>query len=117
MNKFVEVFVGSRGCLEEVKVVESEMSLTDYYECYVETLIGEFEEEFGEDEDDVEFMKEFVGVEEFEGFIVVGLNEEESLVVFDFEVNEEVCEKLCELWENEDEREIMNVIDNLNYLK
>ena len=116
MNKFVEVFVGSRGCLEEVKVVESEMSLTDYYECYVETLIEEFFEN-GEDEDDVEFLKEFVGVEEFEGFSVVGLNEEENLVVFDFEVNKEVCEKLCELWENEDEREIMNVIDNLNYLK
>lgn len=116
MRKFVEVFVGSRGCLEEVKVVESEMSLTDYYECYVETLIEELYEN-GEDEDDVEFMKEFVGVEEFEGFSVVGLNEEESLVVFDFEVNEEVCEKLCELWDNGDEREIMNVIDNLNYLK
>jgi hypothetical protein len=113
MNKFVEVFIGSRGCLEEVKVIESEMNISDYYECYVESLI---EECYENGEDDIEYYKEFIGVEEFEGFKVVGLNEEENLVVFDFEENKEVCNKLLKLWKNGDEVEIRNVIDNLNYL-
>ena len=68
-----------------------------------------------EDDEDFDFMTEFVGVEDYEGFSVVGLNEEEYLVVFDFEVNKEVCEKLLELDENEDEEGIMNIIDSLDY--
>ncbi len=114
MKKFVELFVGSRGCLEEVKLVETYFTLNEYYEDVVEKIKDEMKEDC-EDEDDLEFMTEFVGVEDYEGFSVVGLNEEESLIVFDFDVNKEVCEKLLELFENEDEEEIMNIIDNLDY--
>ena len=114
MKKFVEVFVGSRGCLEEVKLVESELTLSKYCQSKVDFILNEMKED-NEDEEDLEFITEFIGVEDCEGFSVVGLNEEESLIVFDFEENEEVCEKLLELFENEDEEGIMNIIDNLDY--
>ena len=114
MKKFVEVFVGSRGCLEEVNLVESELTLNEYYESKVNSIKDEMRVDC-EDDEDFDFMTEFVGVEDYEGFSVVGLNEEEYLVVFDFEVNKEVCEKLLELDENEDEEGIMNIIDSLDY--
>ena len=114
MKKFVEVFVGSRGCLEDVSLIETKLSLTEHYQKLVDSILSEFRDSC-DDEEDVEFMSEFVGVEDYEGFSVVGLNEEESLFVFDFDVNKEVCEKLLELFENEDERGIMNIIDSLNY--
>ncbi|CAB4125323.1 hypothetical protein UFOVP54_110 [uncultured Caudovirales phage] len=114
MKKFVEVFVGSRGCLESVDLIESYYTLNEYYENKVEEIVEEFRKS-SEDVEDFEFMREFVGIEDYEGFSVVGLNEEESLIVFDFDVNKEVCEKLLELFENEDEEGIMNIIDNLDY--
>ena len=114
MKKFVEVFVGSRGCLEEVKLVESDLTLKEYYEGVVEEVIEEFRKS-SEDVEDFEFMTEFVGIEDYKEFSLVGLNEEECLYVFDFEVNKEVCEKLLEVFENEDEEGIMNIIDSLNY--
>ena len=115
-KKFVEVFMGSRGCLEEVKVVESDLTLKEFYNDLVEEIVDGMKEDC-EDEEDLEFMTEFVGVEDFEGFSVVGLNEEESLVVFDFELNEDLCEKILELYDNDDEFEIRKIIDSLEYVK
>jgi hypothetical protein len=114
MKKFVEVFVGSRGCLEEVKLVESQLTLTEYYEALTDEIKNEAKIEC-EDEEDYDFITEFVGVEDYDGFSMIGLNEEEHLIVFDFEVNKDLCEKLLELFENEDEEGIMDIIDELDY--
>ena len=109
MKKFVTVFMGSRGILEEVNLVETEFSLEEYSQNIVESLYQDI------DEDDLELIQEFVNITECEGFTMVGLNEEEHLIIFDFEVNEEVCDELLELWENEDEDGIMKIVDNLTY--
>ena len=114
MNKFVQVFLGSRGILEEVELVESELTLTEYYQKQVNDIVEELKDEC-EDEEDLEFMTEFVGLENYEGFSIVGLNEEEYFVIFDFKDDEELCEKLLEFWENEDEDSIKNIVDNLQY--
>ena len=114
MKKFVEVFMGSRGCLEEVKVIESDLTLKEYYKDLVEEIVEEMKEDC-EDEDDLEFMTEFVGVEDYEGFSVVGLNEEESLIVFDFELNKDLCKKILKLYSNGDELGIRKIIDSLEY--
>lgn len=114
MKKFVEVFLGSRGILEEVKLVESDLTLTEYYENLVEEIVDEMKD-YCEDEEDLEFMTEFVGLSKYDGFSIVGLNEEECLFVFDFDENEELCEKLLELYENEDEESIKDIVDNLQY--
>jgi len=114
MNKFVQVFLGSRGMLEEVELVESELTLTEYYQKQVNDIVEELKDEC-EDEEDLEFMTEFVGLENYEGFSIVGLNEEEYFVIFDFKDDEELCEKLLEFWENEDEDSIKNIVDNLQY--
>ena len=114
MNKFVQVFLGSRGILEEVELVESELTLTEYYQKQVNDIVEELKDEC-EDEEDLEFMTEFVGLENYEGFSIVGLNEEEYFVIFDFKDDEELCEKLLEFWENEDEDSIRNIVDNLQY--
>ena len=109
MKKFVTVFIGSRGCLEEVNLVESELSLLEYSQTIVDDI---YEYVY---EDDLETLSEFVTINECKGFNEVGLNEEESLFIFDFEENEDLCEKLLELLENEDEEGIMNIIGNLDY--
>ena len=114
MKKFVEVFMGSRGCLEGVELVESNLSLNDYYERKVDEIKNEAKIEC-EDEEDYDFITEFVGVDNYEGFSIVGLNEEECLYVFDFEVNKELCEKLLELNENEDFDSVEDIIHNLDY--
>jgi hypothetical protein len=89
MNKFVQVFLGSRGMLEEVELVESELTLTEYYQKQVNDIVEELRE-ISEDEEDFEFMTEFVGLENYEGFSIVGLNEEEYFVVYDFKDDEEL---------------------------
>jgi hypothetical protein len=114
MNKFVQVFLGSRGILEEVELVESELTLNDYYEDIVEKIKDEMKEDC-EDEEDLEFMTEFVNLENHEGFSIVGLNEEEYLVVFDFKDDEELCKKLLKFWKNQDEDSIRNIVDNLQF--
>ena len=88
MKKFVEVFVGSRGCLEEVNLVETKLSLNEHYQELVDSILSDFKDSC-DDEEELEFMSEFVGIEDYEGFSVVGLNEEESLFVFDFDVNKD----------------------------
>ena len=114
MNKFVQVFLGSRGMLEEVELVESELTLTEYYQKQVNDIVEELRE-ISEDEEDFEFMTEFVGLENYEGFSIVGLNEEEYFVVYDFKDDEELCKKLLEFWKNEDEDSIRNIVDNLQF--
>lgn len=109
MKKFVTVFIGSRGCLEEVNLVETELSLLEYSQTIVDDIYEDI------DEDEIEMLSEFVTINECEGFNEVGLNEEESLFIFDFEENEDLCEKLLELFENEDEEGIMDIIDKVNY--
>ncbi len=114
MKKFVEVFLGSRGMLEEVNLIESDLSCKDYYDIKVSQILAEMED-VSEDEEDFEFMSEFVDVTEYDGFLMVGLNEEEYLVVFDFEENEEVCNKLLKFWEEGNEEGIRDIVDNLDY--
>ena len=114
MNKFVQVFLGSRGILEEVELVESELTLTEYYQKQINDIVEELKDEC-EDEEDLEFMTEFVGFDSYEGFSIVGLNEEEYLVVFDFKDDEELCKKLLEFLKNEDEDSIRNIVDNLQF--
>ena len=41
--------------------------------------------------------------------------ENDVYLEFDFEENEDLCEKLLELLENEDEEGIMDIIGNLDY--
>lgn len=114
MKKFVEVFIGSRGYLEEVKVVKTDLTLNEYYSKLVEGILEDLKEN-SEDGEDLGFMTEFVGIEDYKGFSVVGLNEEESLIVLDFEVNKELCKKLSKLWEDEDFDSILDIIGNLEY--
>lgn len=114
MKKFVTVFMGSRGILEEVNLVESKLSCSDYCDSVTHDLIAELKNEC-EDEEDFDFMIEFLGVEDYGEFKVVGLNEEEHLIVFDFEVSKDLCEKLLEFWENGDEDGIRDIIDSLDY--
>ena len=114
MKKFVEVFLGSRGILEEVNLVETDLTKKEYYDNYVEGIICDLEE-MSEDEEDLEFMKEFVECIEYSRFLMVGLNEEEYLMVFDFEDNEELCNKLLELYENGDEEGIRDIVDSMEW--
>jgi len=109
MKKFVTIFMGSRGILEEVNLIETELSLEEYSQNIVESLYQDI------DEEDLEMVQEFIDITECEGFTMVGLNEEEHLILFDFEVDEKTCNELLEFWENEDEDGIMKIVDNLAY--
>jgi hypothetical protein len=115
MKKFVTVFIGSRGCLEEVNLVENELSLFEYSQSIVDGIYADIDVADEDYEDQIEYLSEFVTINECKGFNEVGLNEEEYLFIFDFEENEDLCEKLLELFENEDEEGIMDIIDKLDY--
>lgn len=115
MKKFVQVFMGSRGILEDVLLVESKFSISDYCESIVREIFSEIDVDDDDYEEEVEMLSEFVSVEELNGFTFVGLNEEEHLVVFDFDTNKDVCEKLLKLWENEDVDGVHDIINNLDY--
>ena len=100
-KEFLKVFVGSRGMLEEVEVVESSYkSLMEFYD-------EEFYElglEVGED-----FVDEFCSFEkdEVKGLVSVGLNEEEGVWFVDVEINKEFCNEIIELVKNNNDGDVV----------
>jgi len=98
MKKFLKVFVGSRGCLEEVEVIES--SYDELFELY--------DNEFKEYEDE-DYVEEFCSIEvdEVKGLINVSLNEEEGVWYVDVELNEKFCNEIIELSDNDEDDEVI----------
>ena len=103
MKKFVKVFVGSRGIIDEVELVEIE------YNGILDRSLEIFEEmvEECEDEDDKVEMEEYVeewcnvDVDREKGVVFVGLNEEECEYWIDCDMYEDDCKRLVELFEND----------------
>jgi len=98
VKKFLKVFVGSRGCLEEVEVIES--SYDELFELY--------DNEFKEYEDE-DYVEEFCSIEvdEVKGLINVSLNEEEGVWYVDVELNEKFCNEIIELSDNDEDDEVI----------
>ena len=98
VKKFLKVFVGSRGCLEEVEVIES--SYDELFELY--------DNQFKEYEDD-DYVEEFCSIEvdEVKGLISVSLNEEEGVWYVDVELNEKFCNEIIELSDNDEDDEVI----------
>lgn len=98
VKKFLKVFVGSRGCLEEVEVVEDSYDeLCDFYD---EQFIGYEDEEYVE-----EFCS--IDVNEEKGLISVSLNEEEGVWYVDMDINEEFCNELIELSDKDENDKVI----------
>ena len=102
MKKFVKVFVGSRGIIEEVELVEIE------YNSILDRSLKIFEEMVEECDDDEreemeEYVEEFCNVEvdREKGVVFVGLNEEECEYWIDCDRYEDDCKGLVELFEND----------------
>lgn len=98
VKKFLKVFVGSRGCLEEVEVVEDSYDeLCDFYD---EQFIG-YEDE--------EYVEEFCGidVDKEKGLISISLNEEEGVWYVDMDINEEFCNELIELSDKDENDKVI----------
>jgi hypothetical protein len=100
-KEFLKVYVGSRGCLEDVDVVVS--SYDDIKEMY--------EKEFDEIED-MDYVEEFCSLEvdEEKGLISIGLNEEEGVWYIDMSINRDLCDEISKLDVDEDDDEIVNRI-------
>lgn len=104
MKKFVKVFVGSRGIIEDVELVEIE------YNDILDRSLKIFEEMVDDcdDEDDRLEMEEYVeewcnvDVDRERGVVLVGLNEEECEYWIDCDMYENDCDRLVELFENDD---------------
>ena len=98
MKKFLKVFVGSRGCLEEVEVIES--TYDELYDLH--------DKEFLEYEDE-EYVEEFcsIDVDEEKGLINVSLNEEEGVWYVDMDINEEFCNELIELSDKDEDDQVI----------
>tara|TARA_R110000868_G_scaffold580_2_gene4202 strand:- start:183 stop:515 length:333 start_codon:yes stop_codon:yes gene_type:complete len=100
-KEFLKVFVGSRGILEEVEVVEtSYKSLMEFYD-------EEFYElglEVGE-----EYVDEWCSFEkdEVKGLVSVGLNEEEGVWFVDMELNKEFCDEILVLDKDDKDGEVV----------
>ena len=102
MKKFVKVFVGSRGIIDEVELVEIE------YNDILDRSLKIFEEmvEECDDDEDREEMEEYVeefcnvDVDREKGVVLVCLNEEECEYWIDCDMYEIDCKKLVELFEN-----------------
>ena len=97
-KKFLKVFVGSRGCLEEVEVIES--TYDELYDLH--------DKEFLEYEDE-EYVEEFcsIDVDEEKGLINVSLNEEEGVWYVDMDINEEFCNELIELSDKDGDDQVI----------
>ena len=112
MKNFVKVFVGSRGIIEEVEVVE--IGYNDILDRSLE-IFKEMVEEC-EDEEDREEMEEYVDewcnvdVDRERGIVNVGLNEEECEYWIDCDMYEDDCKKLVELFENENVEEFNDLM-------
>lgn len=102
-KEFLKVFIGSRGMLEEVEVVEtSYKSLMEFYdEVFYEMGL--------ELEDGEEYVEEFCGFDkdEVKGLVSVGLNEEEGVWYVDIEINKEFCNEIMELVKNNKDGEVV----------
>lgn len=102
-KEFLKVFIGSRGMLEEVEVVEtSYKSLMEFYdEVFYEMGL--------ELEDGEEYVEEFCGFDkdEVKGLVSVGLNEEEGVWYVDMELNKEFCNEIMELVKNNKDGEVV----------
>jgi len=98
VKKFLKVFVGSRGCLEEVEVIES--SYDELFDLY--------DNEFKEYEDE-DYVEEFcsIRVDEVKGLLDVSLNEEEGVWYVDVELNEKFCNEIIELSDNDEDDEVI----------
>lgn len=106
--KVVNVFVGSRGRLENVEVLEVESMLE-----YCNSLVDKAREDL--DEEDLEYVEEFIGTDCYEGFNVVGLNEEEDMYVLDYKEMKGVCKSILRDWDNENEEGVIDSISSLNF--
>lgn len=102
-KEFLKVFVGSRGMLEEVEVVEtSYKSLMEFYdEVFYEMGL--------ELEDGEEYVEEFCSFDkdEVKGLVSVGLNEEEGVWYVDMELNKEFCNEIMELVKKNKDGEVV----------
>ena len=98
VKKFLKVFVGSRGCLEEVEVIES--SYDELYDLH--------DNEFKEYEDE-DYVEEFCSIEvdEVKGLINVSLNEEEGVWYVDVELNEKFCNEIIELSDKDEDDKVV----------
>ena len=103
MKKFLKVFVGSRGCLEEVEVIESS------YDELFELHDNEFKEN-----DDEDYVEEFcsIRVDEVKGLLDVSLNEEEGVWYVDMDINKEFCNELIELSDSDEDDEVIEKMWN-----
>lgn len=100
-KEFLKVFVGSRGMLEEVEVVEtSYKNLVEFYD----EVFYELGLDVGE-----EYVDEFCGFDkdEVKGLVSVGLNEEEGVWYVDIEINKEFCNEIMELVKNNKDGEVV----------
>ena len=112
MKKFVRVFVGSRGFIEDVEVVEQSYEGIEGMarEHFDNMLDDELDDE--EREEMESYIDEFCSVEvkEDEGLVFIGYNEEECEYWIDCDMYGDDCEKLVELFESGKESEFNDLM-------
>jgi len=106
--KVVSVIVGSRGCLENVELLEVESMLG-----YSNSIVDNIKKDL--DEEDLGYVEEFLSVDCYKGFNVVGLNEEEDMYVLDFKEMYGVCRSIIKDWNKENDNGVLDSIARLDF--
>ncbi len=112
MKKFVKVFVGSRGIIEEVEVVKISYDEIEQTSSIIFQSMIDGEEDDEDREEMEEYVEEFctIDVDKNKGVVFVGLNEEECEYWIDCDMYGDDCEKLVELFESGKESEFNDLM-------
>ena len=105
MKKFVKVELGSRGEVESVGVVESsykdiKIGVKEYFDILKKEEGKEYVEEFC-----------FLNINKEKGVIEVVFGEEESEFFIDCDINEDDCNRLIELFEDDKVEEFNDLME------
>ena len=110
MKNFVKVELGSRGEVENVKLVKTSYELIE--EVYDDKIVAMIESDF----DNIEYLEEFasINIDKEKGEVEYGFSEEDCTFYVEYDKNVELCDGLLKCWDNEDlENELYELIGNL----